>query len=77
MLLPLDCVPGGEWAEVAEVAGEPRWVGRMAELGLRVGTLVKVLQPGSPCLVEIGGCRLSLRMDFALQILVRPAAVAA
>jgi ferrous iron transport protein A len=74
-LLPLDCLHSGEHAEVAEVTGEPRWVGRMAELGLRVGVVVKILQPGSPCLLEIGGCRLSLRLDNDLQILVRPAAL--
>jgi Fe2+ transport system protein FeoA len=76
MLLPLDCLQSGEWAEVAEVTGEPKWVGRLAELGIRTGTLVKVLQPGSPCLLEVDGCRLSLRLDYDLQILVRPAAVA-
>jgi Fe2+ transport system protein FeoA len=77
MLLPLDCLHCGEWAEVAEVTGEPKWVGRLAELGIRTGTLVKILQPGSPCLLEIDGCRLSLRLDYDLQILVRPAAAAA
>jgi ferrous iron transport protein A len=76
-LLPLDCLHSGEWAEIAEVTGEPKWVSRMAELGLRVGSVLKLLQPGSPCLLEIGGCRLSLRTDVALQILVRPVAVAA
>jgi ferrous iron transport protein A len=75
-LLPLDCLPPGEWAEIADVSGEPRWVGRLAELGLRTGSLVKVLQPGSPCLLEVGGCRLSLRLDYSLQILVRSAAAA-
>ncbi len=76
MLLPLDCLHAGEQAEVAEVTGEPRWVSRMAELGLRAGAAVRILQPGSPCLLEVGGCRLSLRLDYGLQILVRPAAVA-
>jgi len=75
VLLPLDCLPPGEWAEVAEVVGEPRWVGRLAELGLRVGSRVKVLQPGSPCLLEVSGCRLSLRIGDTFQILVRPAAL--
>jgi ferrous iron transport protein A len=75
VLLPLDCLPPGEWAEVAEVTGEPRWVSRMAELGVRVGSLVKILQPGSPCLLEVGGCRLSMRLDSGFQILVRPAAL--
>ena len=76
MLLPLDSLHSGEWAEVAEVTGEPKWVARMAELGIRPGTLVKILQPGSPCLLEVDGCRLSLRLDYDLQILVRPAAIA-
>jgi ferrous iron transport protein A len=76
-LLPLDYLRSGEWAEVAEVTGEPKWVARMAEVGVRAGALVKLLQPGSPCLLEVGGCRLSLRMDYAVNILVRPAAAVA
>ncbi|HEX5272226.1 MAG TPA: FeoA family protein [Gemmataceae bacterium] len=76
MLLPLDCLHSGDWAEVAKVTGEPKWVSRLAELGIRPGTLVKILQPGSPCLIEIDGCRLSLRLDYESQILVRPAAIA-
>jgi len=74
VLLPLDSLRSGEWAEVAEVLGEPRWVGRLAELGLGTGSRVKLLQPGSPCLLEVGGCRLSLRIDGTFQVLVRPAA---
>jgi ferrous iron transport protein A len=76
MLQPLDCLHSGEWAEIAEVVGEAKWVARLAELGLRAGILVKILQPGSPCLLEVDGCRLSLRLDYDLQILVRPAAIA-
>jgi ferrous iron transport protein A len=60
----------GVWADVAEVQGESGWVSRMAELGLRAGSRLKVLQPGSPCLLEVGGSRLSLRSNS--QILVRP-----
>jgi len=73
-LLPLELLATGEWADVAEVTGEPALVGRMAELGVRSGSRVQVLQSGSPCLLEIGGCRLSLRMELAAQILVRPLA---
>jgi Fe2+ transport system protein FeoA len=73
-LLPLELMRDGEWGDVALVQGEPGWVGRMAELGVRVGCRLQVLQPGSPCLVRIGSSRLSLRGDEALQILVRPLA---
>jgi ferrous iron transport protein A len=72
-LLPLELLPPGEWAEVADVPGEPAWVSRLAELGIRIGSRLRVLRAGSPCLLELGGCRLSLRGDWAMQILVRPA----
>jgi Fe2+ transport system protein FeoA len=71
-LLPLDLLQSGQWADVAEVLGEPAWVGRMAELGVRTGCRLCMLQPGSPCLLQVGGCRLSLRADGITQILVRP-----
>jgi Fe2+ transport system protein FeoA len=73
-LLPLDLLQSGEWADVAEVVGEPAWVSRMAELGVRSGCRLCMLQPGSPCLLQVGGCRLSLRGDRSMQILVRPLA---
>lgn len=75
-LLPLDMLRAGEWAEVAEVHGEPGWVGRMAELGLRLGSRLRVLQAGSPCLLQVGEARLSLRGELAFQIMVRPVALA-
>ena len=74
-LIPLEMIPWGEWVEVAEVHGEPAWVGRLAEMGVRYGCRVKVLQPGRPCILQVGGARLSLRGEHA-QILVRPLALA-
>ena len=76
-LLPLDLLQSGQWADVAEVAGDPAWVGRMAELGVRTGCRLCMLQPGTPCLLQVGGCRLSLRGNDTMQILVRPLACAA
>ena len=71
-LLPLELLQAGESADVAEVSGEPSWVGRMAELGVRPGSRLRVLRAGSPCLLEVGCSRLSLRGDWAMRILVRP-----
>jgi ferrous iron transport protein A len=71
-LLPVELLTPGEWADVAEVCGEPTWVGRMAELGVRIGSRLQVLQPGTPCLLSVGGARLSLRTELATQVLVRP-----
>jgi ferrous iron transport protein A len=72
MLLPLDMLQTGETAEIAEITGDPGWVGRLADLGLRQGCRLQVLQPGSPCLVLVGGCKLCLRGDDSSQILARP-----
>jgi Fe2+ transport system protein FeoA len=73
-ILPLELLQRGDWADVAEVQGEPAWVGRLAELGLRIGIRVRVLQAGSPCLIQVNGngSRLCLRSEQAMQILVKP-----
>jgi ferrous iron transport protein A len=76
LLLPLELLHSGDWADVAEVTGEPAWIGRMAELGIRTGSRLQVLRSGSPCLLQVGGSRLSLRGEAAMQILVRPVAAA-
>lgn len=74
-LLPLELLRHGESADVAELHGEPAWVGRLAEMGVRPGARLRVLQPGSPCLLQLGETRLSLRADWAMQVLVRPVAL--
>lgn len=71
VLLPLELLDGGQSAEVVEVHGDPGCVGRMAELGLRAGAHFQVLQPGSPCLLQVGGSRLSLRGECHVEILAR------
>jgi ferrous iron transport protein A len=71
-LLPLEMLDRNAWADVAEVTGEQRWVSRLAELGLRIGCRLRMLQPGSPCLLQVGECRLCLRGEMAAQIMVRP-----
>jgi ferrous iron transport protein A len=74
MLMPLDMLQAGEWGEVEEVTGQPAWVGRLAELGIRQGCRVQVVQPGTTCLVNVSGCKLCLRGGESSQILVRPVA---
>ena len=76
ILLPVEYLASGEWADVAEVQGEPGWVGRLAELGIRSGCRLQVVRSGHPCLLQIGGSRLSLRGDGATTVLVRPVAEA-
>ena len=76
VLMPLELLKAGEWAEVVEVTGEPHCVNRLAEMGVQAGCRVRVLQPGTPCLLQVAGARLSLRSDCRLQLLVRPVALA-
>lgn len=75
-MVPLHCLRSAEWAEVAQVDGDPRWVARLAALGLRTGARLRMVQPGSPCLFEVGATRLSLRPDaeFSVWVLPLPAA---
>jgi ferrous iron transport protein A len=73
--MPLDLLQTGQWADITDLHGDPDWLGRMAELGLRPGTRLRMLQAGSPCLLQVGDTRLSLRGDNALQILVRPVSI--
>jgi ferrous iron transport protein A len=75
-LLPVEMLAPGEWADVAEICGDSTWVGRMAELGVRSGCRLQVIQPGTPCLLNVGGCRLCLRSEDCMRVLVRPVAVA-
>jgi len=73
-LVPLDMLRPGEWADVANVAGEPGWVCRMAEMGLQAGCRVQMIQDGAPCLLRVADCKLCLRAGDSSQILVRPLA---
>jgi ferrous iron transport protein A len=75
-MLPIELLGPGEWADVAEVCGDSAMVGRMAEMGVRHGCRLQVLRPGTPCLLNVGGCRLCLRTDECLRVLVRPVSVA-
>ena len=72
--IPLELLQRGEQADVADVQGEPGWVHRMAELGIRAGSRLRVLQPGAPCVLMIGESRLTVRGDHLFQIFVRPVA---
>ena len=69
-------VHSGVWADVVDVYGDSAWIGRMAELGIRHGSRLRMIQGGQPCIVEVGATRLSVRGDEVGQILVRPTELA-
>ena len=72
MVIPLAMLSAGERAEVTQVVGVPSHVHRLEELGVRAGTVVQMVQPGSPCIIRFSGSRLCFRESEALGVLVRP-----
>jgi Fe2+ transport system protein FeoA len=69
-MLPLHLLPAGCSARVAELVGDIAQVHRMEEIGLRRGAIVKMLQPGTPCVVHVDGSRLCFRESEAIGVLV-------
>ena len=69
-LLPLELLRPGEEARIKEISGERLLVCRLAEMGLREGVLVRMVRPGSPCILAIDNHRFSFRGDEAAAILV-------
>lgn len=75
-LVPLSHLMTGQKAEIGQLMGRPENVRRLAEMGLRDGTAVEMLRPGSPCIIRLGGQRICIRANELLSVLVRPGAVA-
>jgi len=70
MLLPLDLLQANEEASIVEVHGDESQIHRLAEMGLRVGAAIRMICPGTPCLLAIDGRRLSLRLNGDVDVLV-------
>jgi ferrous iron transport protein A len=69
-LFPLEMLPIGEVASIADVVGEPHHIQRLHELGLHAGATIEVVQSGTPCIVRVGGSKLCLREGADVTVLV-------
>lgn len=69
-IVPLNLLQPGEQGCVLDVSGDAQFISRLAEMGLQAGTQVKMLRPGSPCIIDIHNHRLSLRTADDSQVLV-------
>jgi ferrous iron transport protein A len=76
-VLPLELLKSNEEGSIVELCGEGPLVHRLAEMGLRVGAMIRMVKPGAPCLLALDGKRLSLRVNERLQVLVSVAQNAA
>lgn len=74
-VLPLDLLQAGEEASIVELIGDESQVHRLAEMGLRVGANIRMVRPGSPCLLALDGKRLSIRLAQDLEVLVATALI--
>lgn len=75
-LIPLSQLHPGQRAQIEAVLGPPEQVHRLHELGLRGGIEVRMVQPGSPCIVMLGDQRICFRSDELLRVLVKPGVTA-
>jgi ferrous iron transport protein A len=69
--IPLRLLARGQFAEISELVGKPEHVHRLHELGLGTGTVIEMVQPGSPCIVRLAGHKLCFRESDVMGILVR------
>lgn len=69
-LIPLALLAAGGLARIAQVLGSGAQVQRLQELGLRNGVEIEMVQPGSPCILRIGGQKLCLRVEELSTVLV-------
>lgn len=74
-LIPLHCLYAGQSAFVEEVLGNSCDVQRLHEIGLCRGAAVEMVQPGSPCVIRLGGNKLCLRHDDLTSVMVRAGAL--
>lgn len=69
-VVPLEMLRPGEQGRVCDVDGAAEFVHRLAEMGLREGAVVTMLQPGSPCILDLNQHRLSFRAEATAVVLV-------
>ena len=70
-LIPLSLLDRGEQGEVGELVGSVDDVHRLSELGIRRGVQLQMVQPGSPCIVQLEGHRFCFRDGDTLNVYVR------
>jgi Fe2+ transport system protein FeoA len=68
--IPLADLPTGRPARISRVTGHPDHVHRLEEFGLCGGARIKMFRPGNPCIICFAGCKVCLRSDDRIRVLV-------
>lgn len=69
-IVPLELMASGEQGIVVQIDGPGETVHRLAEMGLRERSCVRMVQPGRLCIIAVDEQRFSLRTDDDIEILV-------
>ena len=69
-MIPLVHMTTGTKARIGQLVGRPDEVHRLEELGLRNGTVIEMLQNGSPCIIRFDESKLCFRPNEAMGVLV-------
>lgn len=68
--IPLEFLQVGEQGRIVDLDGRSDVVCRLEEMGFQRGAVVRMVQPGSPCIVALGHHRVSFRGDEAANLIV-------
>jgi len=75
-MVPLSLLRAGQTASVGDILGNTELAHRLREMGLCNGAKVRMVRPGSPCIICLGGQRLGFRCDDLARVFVRVSALA-
>lgn len=74
--VPLRTLRAGDSARVERVAAGGSLIRRLREMGLHDGAELRMVRPGSPCIIRLDGQTLCFRAAELDAILVQPAPAA-
>ncbi len=69
-VIPLELLEAGEEGAILSVEGSETLTHRLAEMGIREGAVIRMIRPGTPCLVAVNNHRMSLRIEGSASVLV-------
>lgn len=69
--MALEAVPKGTTVIVTATSGGRSCTQRLADMGVRPGTVVRVMKGGGPVMIDVGGSRLMIGRGLSSKITVR------
>ncbi|MBN1851913.1 MAG: ferrous iron transport protein A [Pirellulales bacterium] len=70
-LLPIHVLMTGQTGSVQKIIGNANVVHRLAELGIRSGARLEIVQHGSPCIIRLNDSKYCFRDTDSINVLVQ------